>query len=139
MKLHVNWRHASAQQLKRASADPSGGDMHSLTCADEVSDQREVCRAFKEAPHVPIAKASAVATSNEKSQVDLLLPADIIESDAMDVSSECAFLMPARSKTFQEVWGALRNSRIGVFGPSQCAQMDEGGERKNEVRMDMRP
>ena len=36
MRLHVDWGHASAKQLKRVSAESGGGNMHLLTCADEV-------------------------------------------------------------------------------------------------------
>ena len=45
MKLRVNWGHASAHQLRRVLVDSDGGNAHLLTCADEVLEQREVCRA----------------------------------------------------------------------------------------------
>ena len=62
MKLHVNWGHASAQQLGRVLADPVGGNLHLPSCVGEVLEQREVCRAFDKAPHDPIAGASTAAT-----------------------------------------------------------------------------
>ena len=57
MKLHANWGHASAQQLKRALVDSDENNMHLLTCADEVLEEFEVRRAFDKAPYVPIAGA----------------------------------------------------------------------------------
>ena len=53
-KLHLNWGHASAQQLKRAPAASDGDDMHLVNHADEVLEQRDVCRAFDKAPTAPI-------------------------------------------------------------------------------------
>ena len=72
--------------------------------------------------------------SKEKLQVDLLFLGDSVAPRAMDVYSKYYPLAPARSKNPQEVWGAFRNSRIGVFGPPQCIQMDGGGGWKSEVR-----
>ena len=46
MKLHVDRGRASAQRLKRISADSDRGNTHLFACADEVSVRREVCRAF---------------------------------------------------------------------------------------------
>ena len=43
MKLHVNWGHASAQQLARALVDSAGNNAHLLTRVDEVLAQCEVC------------------------------------------------------------------------------------------------
>ena len=36
IKLHVNWGHASAQQLIRVLVQSEGNRMHLLTCVDEV-------------------------------------------------------------------------------------------------------
>ena len=54
-KLHANWGHASAQQLKRVSVHSGGEIMHLVNIADEVLQQRDICRPFEKAPHVPIA------------------------------------------------------------------------------------
>ena len=69
MKSHVNQGPASAQKSKRALEDSDGGNMHLLTCVDEVLEQREVCRAFDTAPHAPAAGTSTVAMFNGKLQV----------------------------------------------------------------------
>ena len=61
MKLHVNWGHASSQQLKRVLADSEGDKMHLLTCLDGVLARREVCQASVKAPHDPAAGTSTVA------------------------------------------------------------------------------
>ena len=107
--------------------------MHLLTCADEVLEQREGRRACGKAPHAPIAGTSTVATFYEKLQVELLFLNDITAMRAMGVFSTYFFLIPTHSKNPQEVWGTFCNSRIRVSGPQQCIQMDEDGERKNEV------
>ena len=39
-KLHVNYGHASAQQLERVPVDSGGDYMRVLTCVDEVLEQR---------------------------------------------------------------------------------------------------
>ena len=88
MKLHVNWGHASAQQLNRVSAGPDGNNLHLLTCVGEVSEQREGCRAFDKAPHAPIAGASAAAMSNEELLADLLVLDAAIAVRAMGVFSK---------------------------------------------------
>ena len=71
-KLHANWGHASANQLKRELVDSDGGMSHLANRADEVLENCDVCRAFDKAPRVPIAGTSAVSMFNEKVQVDLL-------------------------------------------------------------------
>ena len=70
---------------------------------------------------------------DEKLLADLLFLDDITALRAMDVFSTSAPSMPVRAKNPQEVWGAFCNSRIGIFGPPQCVQMDKGGEWGNEV------
>ena len=93
----MNRGHASEQQLKRVPADSDRDNAHLLTCADEVSERREVCRAFDEAPRAPAAGTSAVAMFNEKLQVGLLLVGDIIAAHVMDVSSKYSLLVPVRT------------------------------------------
>ena len=45
-----------------------------------VGEVCDVCRAFGETPHVPIAGVSTVSMFNEKLQVDLLFADDIFDS-----------------------------------------------------------
>ena len=86
-KLHVDWGDASAQQSNRVPAASDWDKMHLLACADEVSEQLEVCGASYKALHVPTAGTSAISTFNEKSQVGLLFLGDIVALHAMDVFS----------------------------------------------------
>ena len=72
MKLRVNWGHASAHQLKRASVDTDGGNSRSANCVGEVLERSEIRRAFDEAPHVSIAPTSTVSMFNGKAHADLL-------------------------------------------------------------------
>ena len=72
MRLHANWGHASAQQLKRGSAGSGGDNMHLLTCVDVVLEQCEVRMASAKTPDVPIAGASTPSMIPEKFQADLL-------------------------------------------------------------------
>ena len=76
MKSHATWGFASARQWRRALADSAGGNMHSVTCVDYVPAQREVCRAFDKASHVPVAGTSTLAMFTEKLHVDPLFSAD---------------------------------------------------------------
>ena len=86
MELYVNCGHASAPQLKRVFVNSAGEDMHSANYVDEASGHCEDCRGSDGAPHVPIARTSAVSTSIEISQVDLLFLGDLIAMRATNVS-----------------------------------------------------
>ena len=68
--------------------------MHLANHVDEASERREVYRASDKARHVPIAGTSAVSTSNEKLQVDLLFLYDLIASHLMAVFSKHFLLIP---------------------------------------------
>ena len=70
---------------------------------------------------------------NEELQADLLFLDDVIALHATGVSSNFSLLIPVRSENPQVARNAIRNSRIGVFGPPQCI------ERKDAVRAEMRP
>ena len=107
MRLHVNWGHASAQQLGRALEDSDGGNMHLLTCVDEVLGHCAVRRAFEKAPHVSIAGSSSVATSNEKLRTDLLFLDDILALRTMNIFSKYSLRKPERSKTPPARMGCL--------------------------------
>ena len=136
MKLHVNWGHASATQLKRVLVDSDGGTSHLANYVDDVLGNCDVCTAFDKAPHVPIAGTSAVLMFNEKAQVDLLFLGDPIVAHAMHVISKNSLLRPVQSKNPQEVWGVFCGGRLCTFGPPKCIQMDEGGERQNAICTD---
>ena len=86
MELYVNRGHRSAQQLKRVLVNSDGEDMHSATYVDEASGHCEDCRGSDGAPHVPIARTSAVSMSIEISQVDLLFLGDLTAMRATDFS-----------------------------------------------------
>ena len=103
-KSHVNWGQSSAQQLKRALADSGGVNMHSANYVGEGLEQRQVCRAFAEAPRAPLARTS---TFSEKLQVDLLSLGDVIALRVMGVFPQYFLLLPVRSKNPQEMWGGL--------------------------------
>ena len=136
MKLHANWGHASANQLKRILVDSDSGMSHLVAHVDSVLENCEVCRAFDKAPHLPIAGTSSVSCFNERVQVDLLFLDDIIAARAMDVFSKYSLLHRVKSKNPQEVRDVFCAGWLGTFGPPKCLQMDEGGERKNEVWAD---
>ena len=138
MELHVNWGHASAQQLKQEFMDLDGNNAHLLTRVDGVLAQREVRQAFGKAPQIPVAEASTAAAFNKKLQVDVLPWGDVIASHVMDVFPKYSLLIPSRTKIPREVWGDFCNSWIGVVGPPVSIQMDEYEECENELRTDLR-
>ena len=108
MKLHINWGHASAKQIKRVLL-VAEGDTQSLTQhLDDVVSQRDACKAFEKAPHIPISGTSSVSMRNERLHMDLLVLGYIIALHIMDVFSIYSILARARSKIPQEIWGAFR-------------------------------
>ena len=104
MKLHANWGHASASQLKRILVDSDSGLSHLVAHVDSVLDTREVRRVSDKAPHLPIAGTSSVSCFNERVQADLLFLDDIIAARAMDVFSKYSLLRRVKSKNPEEVW-----------------------------------
>ena len=68
----MNWGHASAQQLKRATAEAEGEAGGLIPSVDDVVRECEICRGFDVAPAIPVAGASSVASFNEQLRVDLL-------------------------------------------------------------------
>ena len=91
--------------------------MHLLTCVREASDPCEVCRAFDQAPHAPMAGTSVVAMINGNLQADLLSLDAIIALHSMGVFLEVFLVVRVRTKNPLQGWGAFFNSRIGVFVP----------------------
>ena len=55
-KLHVNWGHASAQQLKRTMVEADGRAGTLVQYVDEVVRNCEVCRALDSAPLIPVCR-----------------------------------------------------------------------------------
>ena len=88
MKLHINWGHASASQLKRAPVDSDGETTGLINMAGDAPQQREVCRAFDRAPHLWIAATSTASPLNEKLREDILFLYDAIALNAMDMYSK---------------------------------------------------
>ena len=66
MKLHVNWGHGSTQQPQRGLVDADGETVGLVSSVDEVMQQRDVCRAFDEAPYLPIAATSSASSFSEE-------------------------------------------------------------------------
>ena len=83
MKPHVNVGRASAHEPRLVLVDADKENMHLANYVNEVPEQRNVCRAFDEAPRAPIAGTSAVSMSNEKLRIALSLSGDVIAPHAM--------------------------------------------------------
>ena len=81
MKLHVSWGRVYAFWYM-GTAIPCDYLRHP---ADEVSQQREVCRAFAKAPQIPIAETSSALPLGEKLKVGLPSSGDSIALHAMDM------------------------------------------------------
>ena len=128
MKLHINWGHASATQIKRVLVDAEGGTQSLIQHVDEVASQRDTCKAFERAPRIPISGTSTVSMFNERLQMDLLFLEDIVALHFMDVSSKYSIPTRVRPKNPRTVWDAFLSSRVGVFGTAKCLHSDEGGE-----------
>ena len=118
--------------------------MHLANYVDEVWEQCDICRAFDQAQHVPIAGPATLSMLNGKLRTDLLFLDHAIALRAMDVSSSRArqsgtpFSSRRAQKNPQEACDAFRIARIGVFGHPKCMQMDGVGGWQNEVRSDLR-
>ena len=128
-------RIGGAPQPRRTSGfwwTQNGGNLHLLQHVHEVLGHCDVRRAFGRAPHVLTAGTSAISIFNEKLQLDLLFWGEIVPLH----SENSELLIPAHSENPKEVWGAFATLRSGIFGPSKCIRMDEGGEWKNEVWAD---
>ena len=136
IKLHANWGHASAQQVRRVLVDSVGEPIGLLGFVAEVLQHCDVRRAFGEAPHLPVAGTSPVSPFNEKPQLVLLFLDDAIALDALDISYEFSLLIPVRSEKPLEAWDAFCSSRIAISGRPKCMRMDAGDEWGNEIWVD---
>ena len=113
--------------------------MRLVNIADGVLEHCDVCRAFEKVLRGPIADTSAAAMFAGRLQADLLYLDNIIRLLVRGFFPEYFLLIPVRTQNPQEGQGAFSNSRIGVFGPPQCVQTDEGKKWKRELRPDLRP
>ena len=119
--------------------DSEGNNLDLITCVGEVLARPEAGQAFEKAPHTPAAGASTAAVFNEKLQAAPLFLDDAIALRVANVFPKYSFLIPVRAKNPQEVWDAFCSPWIGVFGHPMGFQMDEGGEWKIEVWLELRP
>ena len=97
-KLHINWGHASATQIKRVLVDAEGGAQSLIQHVDGVASQCDACTALAKAPHIPISGTSTVSMFNERFQMDLLFLEGIIALHIMDVFSKYSILTQVRPK-----------------------------------------
>ena len=108
-----------------------------IPLVDDAVRGCEICRAFDAAPTIPVASTSTASSSNEKVRVVLLFLGDLVALHLLDLFSRCPLLVPVRSKRPEEVWDTFCTSRIAVFGKPRAIQMNEGGERENDLRVDV--
>ena len=108
-----------------------------MTYVDAVLGNRDVCRAFDTAPHVPSAGAATVSAFNEEAQVDLLFLGCLVVAHALGFFKYSP-RRPVQSENPQELWDVCCARWSGVLGPPRCIQMDVGGASKNEISADFR-
>ena len=137
-RFHGNWAHASAQQLKRTTAEADWRANWLIPLAGDVVRECDICRAPDVAPAIPVVGTSPVSSFNERVQVDISFLGDLITLRVLDLFSRYPLLVPARSKNPDEVWGTFCFSWIAVFGEPRIVQSDEGGEWKNDIWVDLR-
>ena len=102
--------HASATQIKRVLVDAEEDTQSLIQHVDDVVSLRDTCKAFEEAPHIPISGTSSVSMFDVRLQMDLLFLGDIVGLQIMDVFSKYPILTHVRSKNPREVWGAYLSS-----------------------------
>ena len=114
LKLHVDWGPVSAEQLRSVIVERGGRTMGLMNFAYRVLRQREACRAFDTAPHLPIAGTSTASSFHEELQVDFLFVDDAIPLRAIDMFPKCPPLARARSGNPVGGRGASCSSRIAI-------------------------
>ena len=77
-RLHVNWGHASAQQLKRAMAEAEGNAGGLIPLVDDVVRECEICRTLHVAPAIQVAGTSSASPLEEKVPVGLFFLGDLV-------------------------------------------------------------
>ena len=105
-----------------------------MNYVDEVLGQCEICRAFDKAPHIPIVGTSTAPMFNEKVQVGLLIPGETFALHALDMCPKYSLLLPGRSATPRKVRNVSCRGWLGIFGPPESIQMDEGGGGRMRFR-----
>ena len=83
-----------------------------------------------------MAGTSTASIFNGKAQVGPLFLGDIVAPRAMDMHSKYSMFLLAQSKNPREVWDTFCGGCLGIFGPPKSIQMDEGGERQDEIWTD---
>ena len=114
--FHLNWGHAPAHRLTRILVDAEGAKQRLLDCVGEVVRQREVCRAFERAPHLPSAGTSSASSLSVKIQVDRLFLDDATVLRTIDMCSKHSALDRPCPKNPLEVRDAFAGSRSAAFG-----------------------
>ena len=117
--------------LSESGRAPMGGNKRLLNFADKVARQREVCQASDKAPCIPVAGTPSSAT-NQKLQVDLLIPGNIAALRAMDVYPEFPHSSRVFSRNPLDVRGAFAGSWVSNPGRPRTIRMDTSGARENE-------
>ena len=84
-KLHVDWGHGSARQLKRSLLEAGGTKKRPLELAGEVVGRCETWQAFDAATHLPVAGTWAAFSRDGEIQVDLSFLGDVIALRATEM------------------------------------------------------
>ena len=113
-KLHLNCGHNSAHRLRRVVVDADGGHLGLLGCVDGELRQREVCRAFDNAPGLPAAGTSSVSLLGEELQAGLLFLDDTLALRATGMYPECTLLAQVRHR-WKRLWKFGKSSFRGLF------------------------
>ena len=141
-KIHIevraHWGHSSAPQTGRELVDSDGEAMGLISFVDEVPHQCDICRAFEQAPYLPIAGTLTASSFNAKLQVGLRFLDHAIGFHGADLYSENSLLIPAHFKNPSVERDACCSSRIAIVGGPISIQIDEGGEWGSGIRTDSR-
>ena len=117
----------------------AGGEANGLIpLVGDVVRECEICRAFDLATAIPVSGASMASSFNEKVLADLLVLSDPTVAHVLDLFSRYPPLVPVRPTNLGDVWDTSCASWIAVFGEPRIMQMGEGGEWKNDLRIDFR-
>ena len=132
-RLHLNWRHAWGQQLRRISVHGVNVGKVVLGSVAAVVYRGEVHLAFDNAPHLPIVGMSLPSAFMERIQVDLLFPDDVIAVRAVDLCPDYSLSVRFPPKNPLEVLGALAASLIAAVVARRGIWIDSVGEWGNGV------
>ena len=134
----MNWGHAPAQQLKRATAEAEGEAGGLIPSVDDVVRECEICRGFDVAPAIPVAGASSVASFNEQLRVDLLFWGDWIVLRVLGLFSSYSLLSSCPVEESGRCMGYL--SRFADCGFWETPDNSDGRRKewKNDLWVDLR-